>query len=366
MRYFSIIFLLLGCFFISAEDLEIKITKKEKLYSFGFTSNDIEIEKSIIDNFKLIHKIDYNNNSENQFKIKKENKNHIVEYKNKSYSFNNKNTANKISDYIYQSLTNNKSFFLENIVFIKKNNQKYTLIKSDFSGKNQKEILISREPIISPDISSNGKFVTYVSFEKIIPIVFLHYLENNKRIEIANFKGVNAYPKISNDNLNILLSISKNGNADIYSYDILLNTLTALTKEKSNELSPEWIDSENLLITSDMAGNPNIYYLKNNRLNKTFKSKNYTISPSFSKDYIIALYQKNGFFGLIGKDNENKEEFDITKDFYIESPSISKNGNLIVYSTKENNKSIINFVNIDGDRLFSLKYKNYEIIEPSF
>ena len=88
--------------------------------------------------------------------------------------------------------------------------------------------------------------------------------------------------------------------------------------------------------------------------------------PQYNKNNIFAVYFNSGFYGIIKKDNKTNSEEVIVRDFYIESPSISENGELIVYATKENSRSIIKFVDTEGNLVYSLRYQNSDIIEPSF
>ena len=37
------------------------------------------------------------------------------------------------------------------------------------------------------------------------------------------------------------MSLSKDGDADLFVYDVSNSTLTKITNEKGNEISPEWI-----------------------------------------------------------------------------------------------------------------------------
>lgn len=99
------------------------------------------------------------------------------------------------------------------------------------------------------------------------------------------------------------MSLSKDGDADLFVYDVSNSTLTKITNEKGNEISPEWISDTDFLFSSDKNGNPLTYHYstKTMKLNKIFNSKKYTISPSYNSEHTIALYASNGFFGLVKK-----------------------------------------------------------------
>lgn len=355
---------------ISLNAMEIKIEKKEEDVKFGVLSSDKNLISDIQNNFEFVKKISFDNfENDTVFKIEELKDKYILKnYENSVYIDKNSDSYNNISNYIYKSLKNEDSFFNEYIVFVKKYKDQYELVMSDFDGRNMKTILVSPEPILSPDLSSNKKFVTYVSFEKIRPAIYIHDLKTNKRKVISNYKGVNAYPKITKDDKSILISTSKNGSADIYSYDIEKNELKSIIKDSGNDISPESIKENKILFASDKYGYPIVYSLdyKTREVKKFFKSKKFVMSPSYSRKNTIAVYQEKGFYGILLKNNNTDQETSLVRDFFIESPSISKNGELIVYSTKENNKSILVFLNSNGEQLYTLKFNDSDIIEPSF
>lgn len=365
---------IIGLISFNSYAIDIQIEKKEEKIQVYYKAENINVFNKVESNLSKINKLNITKKESNRsvnFSSKTVNNVTTIYYKGEKKEFNQKSElerANSISDFIYYKIFGKKSFFNENLTFVKESENKYTLMVSDYEGANSKEVLISPEPIMSPDISPDGKFLVYVSFEKLRPAIFLQNIATKERKVISSFKGVNGYPKFSNDGKKILMSLSKDGDADLFVYDVSNSTLTKITNEKGNEISPEWISDTDFLFSSDKNGNPLTYHYstKTMKLNKIFNSKKYTISPSYNSEHTIALYASNGFFGLVKKNNLTGKESDILKDFYIESPSLSKNGDVIVYATKENGRSILKFIDMDGNLMYSLRYHKADIIEPSF
>lgn len=274
-----------------------------------------------------------------------------------------KDAANFMSDIIYKKVTGKNSFFLDPLLFVKKENNRYQLLISDFEGNNIKPILTSPFPIMAPSIHKDN--VVYVSFENYNSNIILHNIKTKERTIVSNLKGVNNYPIFNKDGSKILFSSSFMGeSSDIYEYDILTKKINRLTNSSLNEITPEYYRDNIIFARENENGIPTIYSRNRNQLTRIFNTVLYTVSPSVSGDNIVAVFQRNRNYGIILKNN--KEEKILKEDFYIESPSISKNGQLIVYSTKERGRSILEFMNTSGKILYQVKMSGADLIEPSF
>jgi TolB protein len=380
MRILTLFIILFFQFQVSA--IEITIEKKNKIYTVFSESKDVEFNTQLVRNLSHVSnvKVIDNRNADLFVSVFKKTK----KMRGKGYLYiehvsvnslttrvdtrSRKHAANVAANQITKMATGAYSFFENTLIYVSKAKEKYRLNIADFEGYDRKTLLISPEPILSPDISPDGKFVAYVSFETVRPSVYLQNVKTRTRTLIANFTGVNGYPKFSPDGQYLNLSLSKNGTADIYRYDIVKKQLRQITSDVGNEISPTVSKRGALLFASDKLGYPKVYQLDETGGSATslFKTKNYTISPAINDDYAIATYLYKGFYGILAKNLSSKKEHSVVKDFYLESPDISSDGNLIVYSTKEGRRHILKFLNIHGDLLYTLKAKNTDLYEPSF
>ena len=63
----------------------------------------------------------------------------------------------------------------------------------------------------------------------------------------------------------------------------------------------------------------------------------------------------------------NKELFDLyTSTSLDESPTISPNGNIIIYATKDGSNGYLGGITLDGKSRFSLPVKNGSVREPAW
>jgi TolB protein len=94
--------------------------------------------------------------------------------------------AHYTSDGIYESITGIKGIAATRLLYVNeikdsKQISTYKLMLADSDGANEKILLSSSEPIISPSWSPDGKRVAYVSFETGIAKVFIQEISSGKR-----------------------------------------------------------------------------------------------------------------------------------------------------------------------------------------
>ena len=99
--------------------------------------------------------------------------------------------AHYTSDGIYESITGIKGIAATRLLYVNeiKDSQlisRYKLMLADSDGANEKILLSSSEPIISPSWSPDGKRVAYVSFETGIAKVFVQEIASGKRESVLS------------------------------------------------------------------------------------------------------------------------------------------------------------------------------------
>tara|TARA_B100000700_G_scaffold267699_1_gene307796 strand:+ start:62345 stop:63403 length:1059 start_codon:yes stop_codon:yes gene_type:complete len=328
--------------------LEIEVNPKITIQAYNFSVNDKEVNNLVIKNLSKIKTLK-----------------HVPSYDyKKKYNISNYNVKNKkeianiISDDIYKEVYNTKNFFSDKLSFVIKENNKYILVVSDYEGQNMEKVLISKEPILSPDIHKN--LITYVSFENYRPSIFLHNLKNNKRKKISNFKGINSSPKFNLKGDKIIFTLSRKGNLDIYEYNIKEKTIRQITNTNYNELSPSYNDKGIVFSKESESYNPKVFELKEKQI-KRLNNLGFVIS----NDY------RSGTYAFLNKSKKYEIYIDNNKDpIYIsdsiEKISLSNNGKYIIFSEYLDDNRILKVINKEGEIFYTLSIENKDLIEPSF
>lgn len=303
-------------------------------------------------------------------------KSEVLRHRVKGKKSQMRDLAHYISDYIFENLTGIAGVFSTKLVYVTTNRERnrFNLNYADADGARERLIFSSREPIISPAWSPDGKTIAYVSFENRQGEIFFQHLATGKRERVVAFSGssFNSAPSFSPDGKSLAFVISKLGNPDIYVMDIATRKVKRLTDHYAIDTEPQWdIDGEHLFFTSNRAGGPQIYRMNVNSLavkRITFDG-NYNARPRVTADgrKLIYVKQANGRFHIASQDLASGKVNILTSETELdESPSVAPNGSMVVYAASENERSILAAVSVDGDVKFRLPSKYGDVREPAW
>ncbi|MFM2321959.1 MAG: protein TolB [Pseudomonadota bacterium] len=266
--------------------------------------------------------------------------------------------AHHISDLIYEKLTGVKGVFSTKIAYIlvtrQSNKRVYSLQVADMDGYNAKPLLTSMQPIMSPAWSHDGRRIAYVSFEKVMPRIYIQNINSGQRQLVSAYPGINGAPAWSPDDKTLALALSKNSaTPKIYLMDLASKSLRQVSFGCSIDTEPTWsADGRFLLFTSDRGGGPQIYQLdrRHNRLQRITFEGSYNARASFSPDgkMIVVLNREQGMYNIAVQDLDDDTLLSITHSGYDASPSFAPNGQMVLYESKPNLRGLLGMVSVDG------------------
>ena len=289
------------------------------------------------------------------------------------YGIPNKNRqlGHYISDGIYEEITGMKGISSTKILYVTEN-KNFNLIVADADGSNEQILLKSNDPIISPTWSPDSKKVAYVSFETGLAKVFIQDIATGEReLAIKNSSQVSS-PSWSPDGKFLSLTMYQDGNAEIYILNLKNKNLTRLTNHYSIDTESSWSSrGSKILFTSGRSGSPQLYELdlkKSNARPKrlTFEG-NYNAKGSYlpNSEGIIFVHRSDSNFQIAMKYFDESFIRPLTDAQMDESPSISPNGNVIVYAITEKGMGLLSGVTLSGVK-FRLPAKKGAVREPAW
>ena len=282
--------------------------------------------------------------------------------------------SHQISDVIYEKLTGEKGAFNTRIAYITSSGGKqptYQLFVADADGYNAQSIMTTKDPVMSPAWSSDGRYLAYVSFENRRSQIFIQEILTGKRERISRFAGINGAPAWSPDGRRMAMTLSHKGNPDIYVYDIASKRFTQLTKNTAIDTEPSWSpDSSQILFTSDRGGKPQLYKmpaLGGTPVRVTYEG-DYNARGVYSPDgrYIAMVHGRDKRYRIAVLDLQTEQLNILTDGSLDESPSFAPNGRIVLYATARGNTGVLSAVSVDGRSQHRLVSSDGDVREPAW
>jgi len=163
-----------------------------------------------------------------------------------------------------KSLTGEGGYFDSRIVFIDeqgpKTNRKKRLAIMDQDGENPQYLLTGGDIVLTPRFSPNSQKITFMSYENVVPQVYLLDIETGRRELLGNFPGMTFAPRFSPNGNALIMSMVERGNSDIYVMDLRSRSTSRLTSDPAIDVSATFSpDGKKIVFNSDRGGSPQLY-----------------------------------------------------------------------------------------------------------
>ena len=248
--------------------------------------------------------------------------------------------AHIISDKIYERLTGETGYFDTRIIYVSETGLKTERVKRlaimDQDGANTKYLTLGNELVLTPRFNPTNQLVTYMSYFRNLPRVYLLDIETGIQEVVGNFPGMTFAPRFSPDGKKIIMSFAQDGTSDIYTMDIESRLVERITEDSSIDTSPSFSpDGKYICFNSDRSGLQQIYTMKSDGTNAkriSFGSGIYG-TPVWSPrgDLIAFTKMRAGKFYIGVMRSDGTGERLLTENYYQEAPSWSPNGRILVF-----------------------------------
>lgn len=248
--------------------------------------------------------------------------------------------SHKVADAIYKRVTGEDGYFDTQIVYIAesgpKNDRKKRLAIMDQDGENHRFLTDGSELVLTPRFSPSSREITYLSYFKGVPRVYIFNLDTGRREALGNFPGMTFAPRFSPDGNKVIFNMAEDGNTEIYEMNLLTRQKTRLTNNPAIDTAASYSpDGQQIVFESDRGGGQQIYIMSAGGANPTrisFGDGRYA-TPVWSPrgDLIAFTKQKGGqfFIGVMRPDGSGERL--LADGFLVEGPTWAPNGRVLSF-----------------------------------
>lgn len=250
--------------------------------------------------------------------------------------------AHLIADAIYKRVTGEDGYFDTQIVYISesgpKNDRKKRLAIMDQDGENHRFLTSGEELVLTPRFSPTAREITYMSYFRGTPRVYILQIDTARRELLGDFPGMTFAPRFSPDGNKVVMSLAQDGNTEIYEMNLLTRQKRRLTNHPAIDTSPSFSpDGTRIVFNSDRGGAQQIYTMDADGGNVTrisgFGDGGRYATPVWSPrgDLIAFTKQKGGEFFIGVMRPDGSDERLLAQGWLVEGPTWAPNGRVLSF-----------------------------------
>lgn len=293
--------------------------------------------------------------------------------------------AHTFANDVIKALTGLKGVFLSNIVVSRTTRpQEKEIFVMDWDGANPRQVTRHNTIAQSPTWSFDGKKIAYSAFtyhprEKTRNLdLFTYDVASGKRSVVSYQRGINSGASFLPDNRNLLLTISNAGNPDVYKMSIDGLNKTRLTNGRSGEMNVEPMaspDGRKIAFSSTRSGRPHIYVMNSDGSNaqRLTIAGVYNSTPTWSPDSKKIAFAgfDSDHFDIFVMNADGTEMSRLTsakkangKMANNEDPTFSPDGRLVLFRSDRTGRYQLYVVTVDGEGERRITFDNHEYYKP--
>jgi len=248
--------------------------------------------------------------------------------------------AHIIADEIYKRITGEDGYFDTRIVYVAESGPEKTRVKRlaimDQDGANNQYLTDGRALVLTPRFAPSAQEITYLSYARGTPRVYLFNIDTGQQESIGDFPGMTFAPRFSPDGNRLILSKSENGASNLFVMDLHTRRMTRLTDGNVIDTSPCYSpDGTQIVFNSDRGGSQQLYTMDasgGNIKRISFGSGKYGTPVWSPRSDLIAFTKIDSgafYIGVMHPDGSGERL--LTKDYLVEGPTWAPNGRVIMY-----------------------------------
>ncbi|MBF0269644.1 MAG: Tol-Pal system protein TolB [Alphaproteobacteria bacterium] len=281
--------------------------------------------------------------------------------------------AHIVADAIYKRLTGEDGYFDTQIVYVAESGPMTRRVKRlaimDQDGENHKFLTDGSDLVVTPRFAPNLREITYLSFYRNTPRVYILNIDTGRREVVGDFPGMTYAPRFSGDGNKVVMSVSVDGNSEIYEMDLRTRRSQRLTDHPSIDTSPSYSpDGSQITFNSDRGGTQQLYVMNSDGSNArriSFGDGRYGTPVWSPRGDLIAFTKMKGgtfYIGVMRPDGSGERL--LTEGYLVEAPTWAPNGRVLMFFRQSQTRGK---AGSDSFKLYSIDLTGYnerQVVTP--
>jgi TolB protein len=264
--------------------------------------------------------------------------------------------AHQFGDDIVELVTGKKGLFSTKIAFSyqKPNSRSKDIWVMDFNGRNARPLVQNGRTNLNPVWTRDGRYIYFSSSSTIHWNLWKTDL-SGKTTQVTKFKGSALRPTMMPNGREMILSLSMEGNPDIYLTNLDGQVKKRLTKRQGINISPSVSpDGTKICFSSDRLGNLHVftYDLRTEEITRLTRVGTLNDSCAWNPFDNLILFSGMDIdreFDIFAMNDQGNEMERLSYDAKNnEGPSWSPDGKLVAFSSRRSGKYQIYIMKADG------------------
>jgi TolB protein len=226
--------------------------------------------------------------------------------------------AHHLADRIVEAVLGKKGIASTRIAMVGNVRGQRDLFVCDADGHGVLRVTRDAAVCLSPAWDPRGDALYYTSLHQGFPDVYRIDLGAGRRERVAGFPGLNAGADVSPDGRTIVLTLSRDGNPELYALDLHGKQLTRLTRTRhAAEASPSWSpDGNRIVFVSDRSGSPQLYMMSRSggeHTRLTYRGSE-NVAPDWGAAGIVYSSRREGRYRICVLDPATRVDRCLTED----------------------------------------------------